>query len=81
MMRAEIGTLRIDLDQLRSIDIFVLLGEIFVPDAPRDMPTSVSSMAEQPSAGGTTIGEVLYVDAHDDEEERVEDVDDKEIDD
>jgi len=59
----------------------VLLGEISLPDAPRDMPTSVSSMAEQLTAGGTTIGEVLYVDAHDDGEERVEDVDAKEIDD
>lgn len=46
MMSAEIGTLKVYVNQLRSMDISLLWGEVTCPDAPEDMPTNVPNVAE-----------------------------------
>lgn len=77
-MRADISTLRVDVDKIRSTYILMIWGYIPLHDGPKYVPGSVLSVkADQSSVGGTTIGSTANYVTYDDEEERVEDVDEE----
>uniref|UniRef100_M1DDW7 Polyprotein protein n=1 Tax=Solanum tuberosum TaxID=4113 RepID=M1DDW7_SOLTU len=77
-MKADISTLRVDVDKIRSTYISMIWGYIPLHDGPKYVPGSVLSVkADQSSVGGTTIGSTANYVTYDDEEERVEDVDEE----
>lgn len=63
----EITTLRVDVDQLRSICISILWGKVSLPEMPKSMPTSESrvqvpsSVVEKPSVGCKIFDDIEHV--------------------